>query len=1262
MKKLADFICRHKVLVLIITGILFILSIIGYKLTGINYDILVYLPKEIETVKGQNILTNEFNMGAYSVVVTKSLSAKELLNLQEEYQKIEGVNKVLSIYDVIGESFPIEMLPSDIASHLHDKDTDILFVTFTDGTSSESTINAIRAMRKISSKKALISGMSSMVVDTMELSEKEIAIYVVIAVILCLIVLELFLDSYVAPIILLANIGISIIFNLGSNIIFGEISYITKALVAVLQLGVTMDFSIFLYHAYESAKEKNNDNESAIKEAILKTCKSVTGSSITTIVGFLALCAMDLTLGMDLGLVMAKGVLIGVICVLTVFPSMLLFFDKLIEKTKHKSLKLNMTWLNKSIIKHHKIIFAIFIILIIPFYLANSKVSVYYKIDRSLPDTLESISANKELNEKFNIVSPEILLIPNSLKLSEETNLINDIKKVPGIDLVISSASLSEYGLTNNILPSSLQESLESANYRLVLINSLYEVASDELNNQVDEINLLVSKYDKDIILAGEGALTKDLVSISDNDFKHVNFFSIFLVIIVMLIVLKSISLPILLVITIEFAIFVNMGISYFSGTILPFVAPIVLGTIQLGATIDYAILLTTNYLTNRQTMNKEEAMLEASNYCVPSIIVSGLCFFAATFGVGIYSKLEMVGSLCTLISRGAIISMFVVILILPSVLLIMDKLIKITTLKEKEGQNMKNKTIKTLKKATVLTLITSLLLEPMSVLALSKEETVYSKLSPTGEASTIIVNNYLKNPNHTNELEDFTDLKDIVNLSGNETFEYHNNELLWQANGNNILYQGTTTKNLPVTETISYKLNNKDITITDLLGKSGHIEITIKYKNNDLHNVNINGNSESLYTPFLVTTALSLPHDNTDVTITNGKVIDTGNKYLVASLSTPGLYESLAIDELANLDEVILSFNTESFELPAIYTIVTPKLIDSEDLKIFSKMEEMYGSIDELQRNMDTLENSAKVISSNMNTVNENTTLLYNTLNTVLTSVNDLEKGTTSLDTGLKTLLSNLENAKKSLNNEETITKINTMKTLYETDAAQIQNITKQNTALKTKYNELNLANITYEQILATNNMDLYNLKYTYENFYESNNQLVSLLTYNMKALESSIKAFQDISENINTMITTVSTYMTELSNGATKINTGVKSLNSGLNKITSSVGTLNAGTQKLSAGTTEFTNGMTRFNDEGINKLTNIKNKMRKLTTKAKKLTELADNYKTFTLSNKSITDGETKFIYVIDSIKVKDETPKANKVEEKETIWDRIKNLFK
>ena len=690
MKRIGNLICRQKILIFILSIVFFILSFIGMKLTRINYDILVYLPKDIETVKGQNILTDEFDMGAYTVVITEGMHPKEILKLEEKFKTVDGVNEVISAYDAIGTNIPMEILPSEITEKVKKDKSDLLFITFSDSTSSESTISAIKELKKISDDSVKISGMSAMVLDTMELSETEIFVYVVIAVILCLIVLEFSLDSYIVPILLLSNIGFAIIFNLGSNIIFGEISYITKALVAVLQLGVTTDFSIFLYHSYESKKKTLKSKEEAMSSAIHDTFISVTGSSLTTIAGFLVLCTMQLTLGTDLGLVMAKGVFLGVICVLTLFPSLLLIFDKFIEKTKHKNILPTFQCMNKFIIKHHIIFFILFLLCFIPAYLGYSKVDIYYKIDRSLPKTLDSIMANTELKNKFDIVSPEIILVNKDMKTNDLNEMSKSLKEIDGIDLVLSSSSLEEIGISKNMLPNDFSKIIESKKYQMVFVNSVYDVATDELNYQITKVNKVIKKYDKNAILAGEGPLMKDLVTISNTDFNNVNSSSILCILIIMLLVLKSISLPVLLILAIEFAIFLNMSISYFGGVTLPFVASIVLGTIQLGATIDYAILMTTTYLKKRKEGNKcEEAMLKTMNESVKSIFVSGLCFFAATFGVGVYSKLEMVGSLCTLISRGAIISMIVVITVLPSILLIFDKFILKTTLSMKG--DMKN-------------------------------------------------------------------------------------------------------------------------------------------------------------------------------------------------------------------------------------------------------------------------------------------------------------------------------------------------------------------------------------------------------------------------------------------------------------------------------------------------------------------------------------------------------------------------------------------
>ena len=684
MKKISKFITNNSKLIVIISILLLIPALIGYVHTKINYDILVYLPKDIETIKGQNILTDDFKTGAFSFVFVDNKKAVDVLKLEEKIKDIKGVNKVFSIYDVTDTTIPVEFIPDELKDKLVKKDSTLMVVTFKESTSDEGTIEAVRELRKITKDPSKVSGMTAMVVDTMELSDQEITAYVLIAVVLCFIVLIFASDSYIVPIFLLGNIGMAILYNLGSNIMLGEISYITKAITAVLQLGVTTDFSIFLYHKYEDLKKTNKDKKKAMELAINDTFKSVIGSSLTTIAGFLALCSMDLTLGKDIGLVMAKGVLFGLLCVLIIFPSLLLLFDKQIEKTKHKNFMPKFDKLINVIVKRRNIILVIFLILIIPAIYGNNKVGVYYKLDKSLPKDLGSSIANSRLKDEYNIVSPEMVLLNKNIKKEKVEELVDKLKEVKGIDLVLSPRTLTN--LPTEIMPDDLESIMDSDKYQLIIINSTYEIASDELNEQVGIVNNIVKKYDKKAIVAGEGPLMKDLTVIADHDFKMVNYASILVIFLLMLIVLKSIGLPFILILTIEFAIFVNMAIAYYTGVTLPFIASIVVGTIQLGATIDYAILMSTTYLKERtKEKNKEKAMKETLSSCVPSIFISALCFFGATFGVSVYSKIDMIGSICTLLSRGAIISMIVVIFILPSLLLLFDKLIMKTTKNMKE-------------------------------------------------------------------------------------------------------------------------------------------------------------------------------------------------------------------------------------------------------------------------------------------------------------------------------------------------------------------------------------------------------------------------------------------------------------------------------------------------------------------------------------------------------------------------------------------------
>ena len=1260
MKKIGDFICKNKNLIIIISCILLVFSFIGMKLTKVNYDILVYLPQDIETIKGQDILTNDFNMGAYSITVIDNMNSKDILSLEDDIKNVEGVEKVVSLYDVIGTSIPIDILPNEIVEKVHEGNSDLLLITFKNSTSNEETLNAVSEIRKITDENVNQGGMSSMVLDTMNLSNKEITIYIIIAVILCIIVLELSLDSYIVPFLLLINIGFSIMFNLGTNIFLGQISYITKALVAVLQLGVTTDFSIFLYHSYEKEKESNPSNV-AMVNAIKSTFISVIGSSLTTIVGFLALCAMQLTLGKDLGIVMAKGVLLGVVTVLTLFPSLLLSFDSLIEKTKHKKIVPDFSKINKFIIEHHVLIFICFIVLLLPIYKANEKVKVYYKLDSSLPNTLESVKTNNILKEKFNIVSPEIILINRNIKNDDVINMINDIKGEDGIDFVLSFAEIKNMGITEEMLSDDLKNVFLSDKYQALLVNSTYDIATDELNNQINIVNNIVKKYDKDAIIAGEGPLMKDLIEISDTDFKNVNNYSNICIFIVLLFVLKSISLPFLLIIAIEMAIFTNMSVSYFGGSILPFIAPIVLGTIQLGATIDYAILMTSTYLEKRKNnVPKKEAMLDTLNYCGTSIITSGMCFFAATFGVGLYSKIEMIGALCTLISRGALISVFVVITVLPSILLIFDKLIIMTTLKDKEKKKMKK-----IKKAVAYTMLFSVLVSscPVSALALSKQETVYSKLNYDGSVKTVLVNEQLINDDKLNEIKDYSTLNDILNVNNSNEYTKDGDKLVWNANGKDIFYQGTTDKKLPVSAHITYKLNGEVKELDEILGKSGKVTIEIKYKNSDKHG--------SLYTPFVVTTGMVISNkNNSNVNVTNGKCVNNGNKIVIVGISSPGLYESLNLSELKGFDKVTITYDTESFELASIYSVITPKLIESSDLKVFKKLDSIYENVDELQNNMNKIEEGANKLSSG-------STLLKNKL---YSSINNMSSDGNALSNEQINYIKN-----KSLNTIRSIYtdeyKNNIATTAWNTVKAGMEN-SDDNTVENIVKTSISKAVVEYLNSVSEyedyKNCEIGKV-YKEKTGSMTDDQIAScIVIQNDKVLpliqRASLTAASDTAENATSYIAEkvakeVAVSVSE--NTALKVASQISSSVAGnvansvkdesVKKIKSSLDELYSGVSSLDDGIQDLKTGINAFNEQGINKITSaISNNVKGLTNKISSLIKLSNNYKSFAGSNTKNTN--TKFIMVIDSKKEITEVNTNIKENTKESFFDRVKNLFK
>ena len=683
MVKFGKWIAKHRIIILVISVLLLIPSGIFMATTRINYDILSYLPKDIETMKGQDILMEDFGKGGFSMVMVEGMTDKEVVETKKKKEAIDHVADVVW-YDTIADiSLPKEVLPENLYDFFNSENSTLMVVFFDDATSGDGTMAAIEEMRAVTGKQCFISGMSAVLTDMKNLSDKESVMYIVIAVILVSLVLAVTMDSFLIPLFFMLSIGMAIIYNLGTNMFFGEISFITKALTAVLQLGVTMDFSIFLWHSYQENQLRfPGDKERAMGHAISNTISSVVGSSVTTIAGFLAMCFMSFTLGIDLGVVMAKGVVLGVISCVTILPSFILTFDRAIEKTRHKEIIPSMKKLSSFIVRKSWIFITAFVVLLIPAIYGYTHYDVYYNLDSTLPKDLDSIVANSKLTDEFNMSSTHMLLADSKMKSKDVNMMLKDMENVEGVSFALGLDTLIGPAIPEEIIPESVKSILKSDKWQLIMIGSEYMTASDEVNAQVEVLNDIAKSYDKNAMLIGEAPATKDLIEVTDNDFKTVSAVSIVLIFLIITVVLRSVSLPVILVAVIESAIFINMGIPAYTGTKLPFIASIVIGTIQLGATVDYAILMTTRYKKERfRGREKREAVEIALSTSIKSIIVSALGFFAATFGVGIYSSIDMISSLCTLMSRGAIISMFTVIFVLPSMFMILDKFICRTTL-----------------------------------------------------------------------------------------------------------------------------------------------------------------------------------------------------------------------------------------------------------------------------------------------------------------------------------------------------------------------------------------------------------------------------------------------------------------------------------------------------------------------------------------------------------------------------------------------------
>lgn len=696
MKKFGKVVVKLRIPILVLSFLLLIPSVIGYFNTRVNYDILYYLPNDIDTMQGQDILLDDFGKGAYAMVVVDGMNKSNVSKLVKKVEGVDHVASVISYSGVVGDDVPSEILPDKFRSYFENEDSGatLFAIFFDDTTSSDDTMKAIQEVRDVTDNQCYIAGMSAVVTDTKTMAEKETPFYVLVAVVLVCIVLAIFMDSFLVPVFFMLSIGMAIVYNLGSNYFLGEVSYITKALAAVLQLGVTLDYSIFLWHSYKEAKEETlDDHHEAMAVAIGNTLTSVVGSSITTVAGFIALCFMSFTLGLDLGVVMAKGVVLGVIGCVTILPSFILTFDKALEKTMHREIMPNFDKPARWIVNHSWIFLIIFVLLLGPAIYGYNNTKVYYDLSDTLPEKLNCSQANKMLADNFDGTNSIYMILADSNLSAEDSNaMMNEVNDLDGISFALSIDSALGGEIPTEMLPDSLVSELKGDEYQIMMVSTNYTIASDEINDQINKVDAIAKKYDAKSMVIGEAPCTKDLITITDKDFKTVSAVSIVAIFFIIFFVLKSISLPVILVAAIEFAIFVNMGIPYYTGTTIPFISSVVIGTIQLGATVDYAILMTTRYKRERAAGNsKKEAISIALGTSIPSIIVSALGFFAATFGVGMIASVDMIASLCTLMARGAIISMFVVIFVLPSLFVLLDKVIIHTSLGFKPKKNSQN-------------------------------------------------------------------------------------------------------------------------------------------------------------------------------------------------------------------------------------------------------------------------------------------------------------------------------------------------------------------------------------------------------------------------------------------------------------------------------------------------------------------------------------------------------------------------------------------
>ena len=1049
MYQFGKWIAKHRILVLLISVLLLIPSAYAYMNLHVNYDILYYLPSDIETMQGQEILQKDFGKGAYAMFVAEDMTDAQASALKSEIEHVDHVANVIWYDSILDPRVPSKIIPDELYDRFHSENATLMAIFFDTGTSDDETMDAIDTIREVAGERCFLNSMSAIVTDTKHLVEKELFWYVLIAVVMSSIVLALTMDSFLSPVLFLLNIGMAIIYNMGTNFIQGEISFVTMSLAAVLQLAVTMDYAIFLWNAYREQTVIHGDKEDAMAYAIVQTIGSVSGSSLTTIAGFAALCFMSFTLGMDLGIVMAKGVLLGVITCITVLPAMILVSDRAIQKTAHKPLTIRGDVLSRFVVKHNKVFLLVMILLWIPALIGYQKMDVYYQLDKSLPSYLPSVEAKEAMQENFDMSTIHLILASEDLPAKETKEMLSEMKQVDGVTFALSADSLIGSRIPDGFIPDEITKELSSGGRQLMLLGTKYEVASDEVNAQVGALETILKRYDPTAMLIGEAPGTRDLIRITDIDFKMVSAVSIGAIFLIILFVLHSPILPVILVLVIELAIYINLGVSGYTGESLPFVASIVIGTIQLGATVDYAILMTERYLKERDDgKEKTEATVTALSTSLPSILTSALGFFAATIGVGIYSDVDMIGSLCRLMARGALISMASVLFLLPSFFLLFDGAIMKTRWAvpgKKKGESI----MKTMKKT--LSLIMTALLIAASLAGCSaeksvssesaakaaeevkevtraadeanrmhsnsegKEETVYVVADAAGHPEETIVSTWLKNPDGSKELSDTTSLTDIENVKGDETYTVNENgSITWDANGNDIYYQGSSDKELPVSTTITYTLDGKKADPDELAGANGHLTIEFSYENKTGEKKEVNGKTVTLYQPFLVISGLMLDGDHaSNISVSNGRVVNTGDQNLIFGMAMPGLRESLAIDTMKDRngdaislsipDKVIVDADVTDFELLTSVTVITNDFMKDLDFADMDSIDDLTDAVEELKDASQQLVAGTGELYDGISKLSDGSTELTGGIAQLDSGANKLRDGASSLKDGTR-------------------------------------------------------------------------------------------------------------------------------------------------------------------------------------------------------------------------------------------------------------------